>query len=185
MNFQGKFGHHRSISRPRLPYRVQMSAIWLCFTLFFCILYAKSPPYFYFGFVWPTDLESKPDAAILTAIISTNFEVDRTIHCRVIAFLLLIRYVTLTYDCLTLNSCHTWRIMWSTLPPSWKMLCLFTVELYELKRLSLDTTENVYAATVHAPKHVTMGTGSKTITFLESPPWLVYSLCISVPLWWR
>jgi len=185
MNFQGKFGHHRSISRPRLPYRVQMSAIWLCFTLFFCILYAKSPPYFYFGFVWPTDLESKPDAAILTAIISTNFEVNRTIHCRVIAFLLLIRYVTLTYDCLTLNSCHTWRIMWSTLPPSWKMLCLFTVELYELKRLSLDTTENVYCALCMRRSTWPWVRGQKQLRSWNLQPWLVYSLCISVPLWWR
>jgi len=36
----------------------------------------------YFRFVWPTDLESIPHASTLI-----RFEVDMTIHCRVIALL--------------------------------------------------------------------------------------------------
>ena len=55
-------------------------------------------------------------------IISTKFEVDMTIHFWVIAFLLLISYVTL-------NSCHSCQVMWPTLLPSWKVLCLFVLEL--------------------------------------------------------
>ena len=46
-----------------------------------------------------------------TLIIPTKFEVDMTIHCRVTAFLSADRsrdLVTLTFDLLTLNSCHTW-----------------------------------------------------------------------------
>jgi len=93
------------------------------FSVDFCILYARSPPYFYFRFVWPTDLESTPHASTHTSIILTNFEVDMTIHCRVIAFLsahTLRDLVTLTLDLLTLNSCRTWRVTWPTLPQVWR-----------------------------------------------------------------
>jgi len=38
-------------------------------------------------FVRPTDVEIIPHALTPTSIIPTKFEVDRTIHCRVIAFL--------------------------------------------------------------------------------------------------
>ena len=38
-------------------------------------------------------------------------------------------FVTLTFDLLTLNSCHAWRVTWPTLPPSLKTLRLFFHEL--------------------------------------------------------
>ena len=77
----------------------------LRFPLIFCILYSECPPYFYFRFVSPTDLESIPHAS--TQIIPTRFEVDMTINCRVIAFLSADTsrdLVTLTFDLLILNS---------------------------------------------------------------------------------
>jgi len=52
---------------------------------FFCISYSECPPYFYFRFIWLTDLESIPHASTPTSIIPTKFEVD--IHCRVTSFL--------------------------------------------------------------------------------------------------
>ena len=58
------------------------SATWRRFTFIFAC-----PPYVYFRFVWPTDLESIAHASTPTSIIPTKFEVDMTIHCRVIAFL--------------------------------------------------------------------------------------------------
>jgi len=64
--------------------------------------------------------------------IPTKFEVDMTVHCRVIAFLFADTardLVTLTFDLLTLNSYHTWRFKWPTLPPSVKTLRLFVHEL--------------------------------------------------------
>jgi len=67
-----------------------------------------------------------------TLIISTKFEVDMTIHCRVTAFVSADTsrdLVTLTFVLLTLSSCHTWRVMWPTLPPSLKTLRLFVYEL--------------------------------------------------------
>jgi len=73
----------------------------------------------YFRFVWPTDLESIPHASTLTLIIATKFEVGMCIHCRVIAFLSADTsrdLVTLTFDLLTLNSCHSWRVTW----PHWR-----------------------------------------------------------------
>jgi len=87
MNFRCKFRHHRSIPRPRFPIRVQNFGDSATFSIDFCNLCADCPPYFYFRFVWPTDLESLPHATTPTSIISTKFEVDMTIHCRVIAFL--------------------------------------------------------------------------------------------------
>jgi len=62
----------------------KISAIWRRFPLIFCILYVKCPPYFYFWFVWPTDLESIPHASTPTSIIPTRFEVDMIIHAELV-----------------------------------------------------------------------------------------------------
>ena len=40
--------------------------------------------------------------------------------------------VTLTFDLLTLVSGHTWRVKWSTPPPSLKILRLYVLELWVL-----------------------------------------------------
>ena len=55
-----------------------------------------------------------------------------TIHCLVTAFLSADTsrdLVTLTFDLLTLSSCHIWRVTWPTLPRSLKTLRLFFHEL--------------------------------------------------------
>ena len=132
MNFRCKFRHRRSIRRPRFPIREKNFSDSATFSIDFCILHAECPPYFYFRFVWPTDLESIRHASTSTLIIPTKFEVDMTIHCRVTAFLsgdTSRDLVTLTLDLLTLNSCHTWRVTWSTLPPSLKTLRPFVHDL--------------------------------------------------------
>jgi len=85
MNFRCKFRHHRTIRQPRFPIRVQNFGDLATFSVDFYISYAEWPPYFYFRFVWPTDLESIPHASTPTSIVPTKFEVDMTIHCRVIA----------------------------------------------------------------------------------------------------
>ena len=121
MNFRCKLRHHRSIPRPRFPVRVQNFGDMATFSVNYCILYSEYPPYFYFQFVWPTDIESIPPASTPKLIISTKFEVDMTIHCRVTAFLSAHTsrdLLTLTFDLLTLNSCSAWRVTWPTLPPS-------------------------------------------------------------------
>jgi len=64
------------------------------FSVDFFVGKANSPPYFYFRFIWPTDLESVPRVEPPTLIISTMFEVDTTIHRRVTALLVRMRYVT-------------------------------------------------------------------------------------------
>ena len=128
MNFRCKFRHRRSIPRPRFPIRVQNFSDLATF-------YAECPPYLYFRVVWPTDLKSIPHASIPTAIIPTRFEVDITINCRVIAFLCADTsrdLVTLTFDLLTLNRCHTWRVTWPTLPPSMKTPYAYPFLSYEL-----------------------------------------------------
>ena len=106
MNFRCKFRHRRSISRPRFPNRVQNFGDLATFSVDFCILYSECPPYFYFRFVWPTDLESIPPSSTPTSIIPTKFEVDMTIHCRVTAFLSADTsrdLVTLTFDLFNLE----------------------------------------------------------------------------------
>ena len=86
MHFRCKFRHHRSIRRPRFPIRMPNFGDLVTFSVDYCILYSECPPYFYFRFVWPTDLESIPHASTPTTIIPTKFEVDMTIDCRDIAF---------------------------------------------------------------------------------------------------
>jgi len=121
MNFRCKFRHRRSIRRPRFPIKVQNFRDLATFSVDICILYAECPPHFYFRFVWPTYIESIPHALNTTSIIPTKFEVDMTIHCRVIAFLSADtsrNFVTFPFDLLTLNSCSACRVTWPTLPPS-------------------------------------------------------------------
>ena len=105
MNFRRKFRHRRSIRRPRFPVTVQNFGDLATFSVDFCILYSECPPYFYFRFVWPTHLESIPAVCWYDG------------------------HVTLTFDRLTLNSYHTWRVRWPTLPPSMKTLRLSVLEL--------------------------------------------------------
>jgi len=112
------FRHRRSISRARFPIKVQNFTDLVTFFVDLCIFYADCLLYFYFRFVWPTVLESIPQASILT-----KFEVDITTHCRVTDFLSAHTsrdLVTLTFDLLILNSCHSWQVTWQTLPPSMK-----------------------------------------------------------------
>jgi len=104
MNLRCKFRHRRSIRRPRFPVRVQNLGDLATFSVDFWILYAECPSYFYFRFVWPTDLESIPHPSTPTSIIPTKFEFDMCIHCRVIAFLSADTsrdMVTSTFDLLT------------------------------------------------------------------------------------
>ena len=63
-------------------------------------------------------------------------------------------FVTLTFDLLTLNSCHAWRVTWPTLPPSLKTLRLFFHELRVIT-VPIDYRWKCVQATVHAPSHVT------------------------------
>jgi len=167
MNFPCKFRHQRSIRRLRLLIRVQNFGDLATFYDNYCILYSECLPYFHFRFVWPTDLESIPHASTPKSIISTKFEVDMTIHCRVIAFLSAdtSRYlVTLTFDLLTLNSCSSWRVTWPTLLPSLKTHA-YPFLIYEWYPLEC----------------VRSHCGSKTITFLESPT----LICLfTMQLWW-
>jgi len=86
MNFRCKLRHHRSTPRPRFAGKAQNFGNLATFSVDFCILYAECPPYFYFWFVWPTELESISHASTPTLIIPTKFEVDMTIHCRVVGF---------------------------------------------------------------------------------------------------
>jgi len=94
MNFRCKFRHRRSIRRPRFPIRVQNFSFFRGF-LHFCMLNVRHISTS--GVDWPTDLESIPHASTPTSIIHARFEVDMTIHCRVITFFFC-RHVTWPCD---------------------------------------------------------------------------------------
>jgi len=74
INFLCKFCHSHLIRPSRFPTRVQNFGDLATSSGDFCILYAKCPPYLYFRFVWPTDLESIPHASTPTSIIPTICE---------------------------------------------------------------------------------------------------------------
>jgi len=64
----------------RVAVRVQNFGHLATFSVDFCILYAECQPYFYFRFLWPTDLESIPHASTPTSIILTKFEAPTPIR---------------------------------------------------------------------------------------------------------
>ena len=74
------------LPQPRFPITVQNFGDLATFSVDYCILYSECPPYFYFQFVWPTDLESIPLASIPTLIISTKFEDPTTIRSWVTSY---------------------------------------------------------------------------------------------------
>ena len=147
------------------PISLQSAKFWRfgdVFRWFFCILYAECLPYFNFRFDWHTDLERIPHALTSKVIIPTKFEVDMTIHCRVIAFL----SADTSRDLSTLNSCCA-RVAWPTFPPSLKTLRLSLLELsYNVSRwLPLKMhTRPLRMRGITWP----VSRGWKTIIFLES-----------------
>jgi len=180
INFRCKFRHRRSTRRTRFPVRVQTFSDSATFSVDFCILYAEYPPYFYFRFVWPTDLESIPHASTLTSIILTKFEVDMTIHCRVIAFLSADtsrNFVTLTIDLLTLSSWSTWRVTWPTLPPSLNPLHL---SVHDLGVITFPVGYHWKCVRGHCPcaeSRDPLERGQKQLHFWNPGPRFAYSLC--------
>jgi len=139
------------------------------FSVEFCILYVQCPPYFYLLFVWPTDLESIPHVSILTSIISTKFEVDMTIHCRVIAFLSVDTSrdsVTLTFDfeqllCMA-GHVSNFATKFEDPTPIRSRLMSYNVSRWlplKMRTLLLRMRRITWPAS----------RGSKTVTFLESP----------------
>ena len=86
MIFRCKFRHHRSIRRPRFPVSVQNFSDLTTFYDNYCILYSECQPYFYFRFVWPTDLESVPHTSTPTSIIPTKFEDPTPIRSWVMSY---------------------------------------------------------------------------------------------------
>ena len=133
MNFRSKFRHCRSIRRPRFPAREQNFGDLATFSVHFCILYAECLPYFYFRFVWPTDLESTPHVSTPTSIIPTKFEAPKPVCSWVTSYngshLLALE--------MRMQPLHMRRITWPvsrgsktiTYLESPTPICLFTIQL--------------------------------------------------------
>ena len=117
------------------------------------------------------------------SIIPTNFQVDMTIHCRVIAFLSADTsrdFVTLTFDLLTLNSCCAWRATWPTLLLSLKTLCLSVLDLWVITfavGLLGYHWECVRGHCACAESRDPWVGGQKQLHFWNPRPWFAYSLC--------
>jgi len=177
MNLSCKFRHHRSIRQPRFPISLQNFGDLTTFYDNYCILYSECPPYFYSRIAWPTDLVRIPHASTPTSIIPTKFEVDMTIHCRVIAFCLLIRHVTLTFDLLTLNSCISWRVTWPTLLRSLKTPCLSVLDLWVITSPVGYHWECVRGHCACAESRDPWIGDQKQLHFWNPRFWFAYSLC--------
>jgi len=184
MNFRCKFRHRGSIRRANFSIRLQTFSDLATFSVDFCILYAECQPYFYFRFVWPTDLESIPHASTPTSIIPNKFEVDMTIHCRVIAFL----YADTSRDLvnfalLTLNSWSTWRVTWPTLLPSLNFEDPTPINSWLMSHnVSPWLPLRMHTRPLRM-RQITwpVSRGSKTVKFLESPT----PICLfTIPLRW-
>ena len=170
MNYRCKFSHRRSIRRRRFGDVFR----W------FLHLYSECPPYFYFRFVWPTDLESILHASTPTSIIRTKLEVDMTIHCRV-AFLSADTsrdLVTLTFDLeqLSYMAGHVANI--ATMFEDPKTIRSWVTSYNGSHWLPLKMgTRPLRVRRITWP----VSRGWKTITFLESPT----PICLfTIPLRW-
>ena len=150
-----------------------------------CIIGRERETYFYFRFVRPTDLESIPRTSTLTSIIPARFEVDMTIHCRVIAFL---SHDT-SRDLVTL---WPWSLIfwpWTVavhggsrgqhcqLPPSLKTLRLSVLDLWVIT-FPVDyhwkcVRDHCACAESRDPCVV----GQKQLHFWNAVSWFTYSLC--------
>ena len=131
-------------------------------------------------FLLPVCLTYWPRKSTPTSIIPTKFEVDMTIHCRVIAFLSADTsrdFVTLTFDLLTLNSCSTWRVTWSTLLPSLKTLRLSVLELWVITFPVDCHWKCVRGYCECAESRDPPVGGQKQLHFWNPRPWFAYSLC--------
>jgi len=87
--------------------------IWGRFLFIFALDKLNVSDKFYFRSRWPNNLEN-------VSRLKFSLEEDTTIHCLVIALLLLIRYVTLWPWPLTLVSGHTWRVTYQHLHQVWR-----------------------------------------------------------------
>jgi len=180
MKLSCKFRHHRSIRRPRFPASLQNFDDLTTFYDNYCILHSECPPYFYFRIVWPTDLVRIPHALTPKSIIPTKFEVDMTIHCRVIAFLSADTtrdLVTLTFDFLTLNSCSWGRVTWPTLLPSLKTPCLSVLDLWVITSPVGYPWECVRGYYACAESRDSWIGAQKQLHFWNPRLWFAYSLC--------
>jgi len=85
-------------------------------------------------------------------------------------------FVTLTFDCLTLNSCLTWRVTLSTTPSSLKTLRLF---VHELRVITVPIDYHwkcVRGYCACAESRDPWVRGQKQLRFRNTRPWFAYSL---------
>ena len=100
--------------------------IWGRFQLTFFIQKGKSPPYFYFRFIWPTDLESVPRWSFPPSLKLIRLSIAELQRC----WCGYITWQGLWPWPLTLDSCQTWLVTWSTPPPCLKILYLSVLDLW-------------------------------------------------------
>jgi len=125
---------------------------------------------------WPTKYNTRVNP---TSINHTKFEVDKTIHCRVIAFLSADTsrdFETLTSDLLILNSSCAWRVMCPTLLPSLKTLRLSVLDLWVITFPISYHWKCVRGHCACAESRDPWVGGKKELHFWNSRPRFVYTL---------
>jgi len=163
--YSAKFRRFGDVFRWLLHFKFWMSAIFL---LPVCLTY------------WPRKYITRVNSHRPTSIIPTKFEVDMTIHCRVIFFASADTsrdFVTLTFDLLTLNNCCVWRVTCPTLLPSLKTLCLSVLDLWVITFPVGYHWECVRGHCACAESRDPCAGGHKQLHFWNPRTWFAYSLC--------
>ena len=142
----------------------------------------KRQLYFYFRFVWPTDLEIIPHASTPTSIIPTKFEADMTTRSRVIGFLSADTsrdLVTLIFDLLTLNSCSAWRVTCPTLPVATKFEDPTPISSWFMSHNVSRWLPLKMRTRPLRMRRITWPVcrGQKQLHFWNAASWFIYSLC--------
>jgi len=86
-------------------------------------------------------------------------------------------FVTSTFDLLTLNSSHTWRVTWPTLQPSLKTLHLSVLELWVITFPVSYHWKCIHGHCACAESRDPWVGGQKQLHFWNLRPRFAYSLC--------
>jgi len=137
MNFQLKFWQHHSITRPSFFYMTRYFRDYRTFLLIFFALDKLNVRH-----ISTSGLVDLLTYKVCDVVRNSRWKFSPSFHqvwsgydhplpnYSVIAADTLRELVTLTFAILTLVSGHTWRVKWSTPPPSLKILHLSVLELW-------------------------------------------------------
>jgi len=131
---------------PDFSTECKILTFWWCFQCILALDWLKV------RHIFTSDAENVQHVSLVTMITSTKFEVDMTIHCRIISFLLLIFHVTLwPWPLCSHIPSHVINLF--TTSQVWRSQ-VYPFLSYESWRLPWFTIYSAFEATAQAPDHV-------------------------------